>query len=343
MSAGMRSALLAAVDRMQGVRVAVVADLVLDVFEYGRIGRISREAPVLILDHVRTDRLPGGGANAVNNLCALGGRPIVIGRVGADEAGDRLRDMLAAAGADVDGVVRDAGYATPIKRRILAGSAHSVKQQIVRVDQGGGTPLADAAALARRVRERAGQAAGTLVSDYSFGLVHPGTAAAIHEAAGAPGRPLFVDSRRQLRLFRGLSAATPNLQEAEAVAGSPIEDDPARMAAAAGALRRSLEARAVVVTLGSQGMLLAAEGGVVARIPVYGTDEVADVTGAGDTVIATLALAVLSGCGWLEAALLANYAGGIVVMKRGTATVLPDELRQAVRADPQIDTRVGQG
>jgi rfaE bifunctional protein kinase chain/domain len=343
MSADTRAALLAAVDRMQGVRVLVVADLVLDVFEYGRIGRISREAPVLILDHVRTDRLPGGGANAVNNLCALGGRPIVVGRVGADEPGDRLRDMLAAAGADVDGVVREAGYATPLKRRILAGSPHSVKQQIVRVDQGGGPPVLEVSALARRVRERAGQAAGTLVSDYSFGLVHPGTVAAIHEAAGAPGRPLFVDSRRQLRLFRGLAAATPNLQEAETVAGGPIEDDPARLAAASEALRRSLEARAVVVTLGSQGMLLAAEGGVVAHIPVYGTDEVADVTGAGDTVIATLTLAVLSGCAWREAALLANYAGGIVVMKRGTATVLPDELRQAVRTDPQIETRVRPG
>lgn len=343
MSADLRASLLAAVDRMQGVRVLVVADLVLDVFEYGRIGRISREAPVLILDHVRTDRLPGGGANAVNNLCALGGRPIVVGRVGADEAGEALLGMLVAAGAEVGGVTRESGYATPLKRRILAGSAHSVKQQIVRVDQGGGPPVNDVAALAARVRERAADAAGTLISDYSFGLVHPGTVAVLHQAAGAPDRPLFVDSRRQLRLFKGLAAATPNLQEAEAMAEGPIDDDPRRLATASEALRRSLEARAVIVTLGSQGMLLAAEGGVAARIPVYGTDEVADVTGAGDTVIATLTLAVLSGCGWREAALLANYAGGIAVMKRGTATVLPDELRRAVRADPQIDARVQPG
>lgn len=340
MSGGARAALLEAIDRMQGVRVLVVADLVLDVFEYGRIGRISREAPVLILEHERTDRLPGGGANAVNNLCALGGSPVVVGRVGPDEAGDRLRDMLASAGADVDGVVRETGYATPQKRRILAGSAQSVQQQIVRVDQGGGPVPATAADLAGRVRERAGRTSGTLVSDYSFGLVHAGTAAAIQEAAGAPARPLFVDSRRQLRLFRGLAAATPNLQEAEAIAGGPVDDDPAHLADASESLRRSLEARAVLVTLGSRGMLLAADGGTPVRIPVWGTDEVADVTGAGDTVIATLTLAVLSGSGFREAALLANYAGGIVVMKRGTATVRPEELRAAVRSDPEIETRI---
>jgi rfaE bifunctional protein kinase chain/domain len=162
----------------------------------------------------------------------------------------------------------------------------------------------------------------------------------IHEASGAPGRPLFVDSRRQLRLFRGLAAATPNLPEAEALAGGSLDDDAARLAAASESLRRGIEARAVVVTLGSRGMLLAAESGPPVRLPVYGTDEVADVTGAGDTVIATLALAVLAGCGWTEAALLANYAGGIVVMKRGTATVLPDELRRAVRDDAGLETRV---
>jgi D-glycero-beta-D-manno-heptose-7-phosphate kinase len=339
-SAPDRGTLAAAVDRMRGVQVLVVADLVLDQFEYGRIDRISREAPVLILDHVRTDQVPGGGANAVANLCALGGRPVVVGRVGADPEGEALVEMLAHAGADTAGVVREPGYRTPVKRRVLAGSAHSVKQQIVRIDRGGGAPLAEAGALAGRVREGARRTAGALVSDYSLGLVHPGTAAAIQEACGAPKRPLFVDSRRQLRLFGGLAAATPNLQEAEAFSGGPLGDDPADLARAADGLREALRARAVVVTLGSRGMLLAAEGGERASIPVYGTDEVADVTGAGDTVIATLALAVLSGCSFRDAALLANYAGGIVVMKRGTATVSPDELRAAVRADPDLADRI---
>ena len=334
-----RQDLLRLVDRMAGVRMLVVADLVLDEFEYGRIGRISREAPVLILDHVRTDRLPGGGANAVHNLCALGARPVVVGRVGADEAGDRLLALLADAGADVASVWREDGYVTPVKRRVLAGSAHSVKQQVVRIDRGGGAPPADGAALGRRVAERAAGTAGTLVSDYTLGLLHAGSIGAVIAAAGAPSRPLFVDSRSQLRLFRGLAAATPNLQEAEALAGADLGDD-ARLATGAARLRETLDAGAVVVTLGSRGMLVQPRAGGAVRIPVYGTDEVADVTGAGDTVVAALSLALLSGAGYLEAALLANYAGGIVVMKRGTATVSPDELRAAVRSDPDFETRL---
>jgi D-glycero-beta-D-manno-heptose-7-phosphate kinase len=335
-----RKDLLGIIDRMFGVRVLVVADLVLDEFEYGRIGRISREAPVLILDHVRTDRVPGGGANAVHNLCALGGRPVVVGRVGSDEAGDRLVALLSEAGADVQAVWRESGYVTPVKRRVLAGSAHSVKQQVVRIDRGGGAPLAEESELGRRVASSAAGTIGTLISDYSLGLVHPGSVPAVVAAAGAPARPLFVDSRSQLRLFRGLAAATPNLQEAEALAGGALGDDAARLDSGAGRLREALDADAVVVTLGSQGMLVRTRAGGSARITVYGTDEVADVTGAGDTVIAILTLASLSGAGFLEAALLANYAGGIVVMKRGTATVSPDELRDAVRSDPDFETRL---
>jgi rfaE bifunctional protein kinase chain/domain len=226
-----------------------------------------------------------------------------------------------------------------VKRRVLAGSAHSVKQQVVRIDRGGGAPPADGAALGRRVAERAAGTAGTLVSDYSLGLLHAGSIGAVIAAAGAPSRPLFVDSRAQLRLFRGLAAATPNLQEAEALAGAELGDD-ARLVTGAERLRDTLDADAVVVTLGSRGMLVRTRTGGAVRIPVYGTDEVADVTGAGDTVVATLSLASLSGAGYLEAALLANYAGGIVVMKRGTATVSPDELRAAVRSDPDFETRL---
>ena len=335
-----QAGLLKAIDRMAGVPVLVVADLVLDVFEYGRIGRISREAPVLILDHVRTDGLPGGGANAANNLRALGGRPIVVGRVGADQAGEQLLGLLHGPGVDLSGVWRDPSYETPVKRRVLAGSAHSVKQQIVRVDRGGGPPVGGDAPLLRHTRAAVERAAGALISDYSFGLIHAGTAAELYQTVRAARKPLFVDSRSQLRLFRGLAAATPNLQEAESVLGSPLGDDPEVLRRAAAMLREALDADAVVMTLGSRGMLVGTRDGRGALIPVYGTDEVADVTGAGDTVIAVYTLAVLSGAGPLEAALLANYAGGIVVMKRGTATITPDELREAVGRDPDLPARL---
>ena len=334
-----RARLLGLIDAMAGTPVLAVADLVLDVFEHGRIGRISREAPVLILDHVRTERLPGGGANMAANLAALGARTEVIGRAGNDPAGDDLLAALQRLGAGVSGVWRDPQYRTPEKRRILAGSAHSVQQQIVRLDSGGGTP-ADPAALLERVRAALPTAKGVVLSDYSLGLFHAPAIDAVLGAARAADRPVFVDSRSQLGRFHGLAAATPNLQEAEAALGSPIDGDPGRLQVAAEAIRDRLAADAVVVTLGSLGMAVAGKDGARARLDVYGTDEVADVTGAGDTVIATLSLAVLAGADPIEAALLANYAGGIVVMKRGTATVSPDELRHAVRTDPRFEERL---
>ena len=335
-----RQRLLDLVDGMAGTPVLAVADLVLDVFEHGRIGRISREAPVLILDHVRTDRVPGGGANMAANLAALGARTEVVGRAGKDAAGDDLVAALERLGAGVGGVWRDPRYRTPEKRRILAGSAHSVQQQIVRLDSGGGPPV-EPDALLERLRPALGAAKGTVLSDYSLGLFHERTIDAVLAAAREARRPIFVDSRSQLGRFRGPAAATPNLQEAEAALGEPIDGDPERLHAAAEAIRERLQADAVIVTLGSLGMAVAGRGGVRARLDVYGTDEVADVTGAGDTVIATLALAAIAGADPIEAALLANYAGGIVVMKRGTATVSPDELRAAVRTDPRFDERLG--
>ena len=334
-----RQRLLALVDAMAGTPVLAVADLVLDVFEHGRIGRISREAPVLILDHVRTDRLPGGGANVAANLAALGARTEVVGRAGSDAAGDDLLAALERLGAGVRGVWRDPRYRTPEKRRILAGSAHSVQQQIVRLDSGGGTP-APPEALLERLRPALPAAKGVVLSDYSLGLFHDATIGAVLVASREAKKPVFVDSRSQLGRFHGLAAATPNLQEAEAALGGPIDGDPDRLLAAAEAIRERLEADAVVVTLGSLGMAVAGRGGARARLDVYGTDEVADVTGAGDTVIAALSLAVLAGADPIEAALLANYAGGIVVMKRGTATVSPEELRHAVLHDPRFEERL---
>ena len=336
-----RERLLKAIDAMAGVGVLVVADLVLDVFEYGEIGRISREAPVLILNHERTDRRPGGGANAASNLRALDGAPFVVGRVGADENGEQLVALLCEQGIDTGGIWREADYSTPVKRRILAGSAHSVKQQVVRVDSGGGPPVVlSSSPVLTAARQAAARTRGTLISDCSLGLLHPGTIEAIRAEVTVDSRPLFVDSRAQLRLFRPLTAATPNLQEAETTLGDRVDDDPPSVTYAGRAIREALEAEAVVVTRGSHGMSLYTRDSGDFRIPVYGTDEVADVTGAGDTVISVFALSVLSGCPYAEAALLANYAGGIVVMKRGTATVSREELREAVRSDSDLHRRL---
>ena len=199
---------------------------------------------------------------------------------------------------------------------------------------------AEGSPFLRHVRDRLPRTRGTLVSDYGFGLVHPGTVGTLLPALQEGRHPLFVDSRLQLRLFRGITAATPNLQEAEATLGEPIGDDPARLRRAGMAMRESLGAEALVMTQGSLGMSVFAKGEEPMHVPVYGTDEVADVTGAGDTVIGALTLAVLAGCRYDEAALLATYASGIVVMKRGTATVSREELRQALSSDAAFERRL---
>jgi rfaE bifunctional protein kinase chain/domain len=319
----------------RGRRVLVLADLVADEFVYGRVERISREAPVLILRHDATDVRLGGGANAVHNIRTLGGVPLPFGVVGRDAHGRRLRGLLREKGIAAGGVKDEPSYATPVKSRILAGRAHSTKQQIVRLDRY--APLAPRSG-ARRAVERAlrafrGPVDGVLVSDYGCGLLDAALVRAAVAFARARRVPVTVDSRFALLRFRGMTAVTPNEPEVEEALGITIGHDRRRLEAAGRALLERLRCPAVLVTRGSDGMALFEPGRPPLHIPIHGTDEVADVTGAGDTVIATFTLALAAGASPAEAARLANYAGGIVVMKHATATVSADELRGAVRGD----------
>jgi len=321
------------VRRLAGRRVLVLADLVADEFVYGRVERISREAPVLILKHDATDVRLGGGANAVHNIRTLGGRPLPFGVLGRDEHGRRLRTLLREKGITTKGVLAAAGYPTPVKSRILAGRAHSTKQQIVRLDRHALLPPRSAArrAVERALRRFRGPVDGVLVSDYGFGLLD----AALVRAAVAFARkrkiPVTVDSRFGLLRFRGMTAVTPNEPEVEEALGITIGHDRRRLEAAGRTLLQRLGCRAVLITRGSDGMALFEPGKAPLHIPIHGTDEVADVTGAGDTVIATFTLALAAGAAPAEAARLANCAGGIVVMKHATATVSADELAAAAR------------
>ena len=321
------------VRRLAGRRVLVLADLVADEFVYGRVERISREAPVLILKHDATDVRLGGGANAVHNIRTLGGRPLPFGVLGRDEHGRRLRTLLREKGITTKGVLAAAGYPTPVKSRILAGRAHSTKQQIVRLDRHAPLPPRSAArrAVERALRRFRGPVDGVLVSDYGCGLLD----AALVRAAVAFARkrkiPVTVDSRFALLRFRGMTAVTPNEPEVEEALGITIGHDRRRLEAAGRTLLQRLGCRAVLITRGSDGMALFEPGKAPLHIPIHGTDEVADVTGAGDTVIATFTLALAAGAAPAEAARLANCAGGIVVMKHATATVSADELAAAAR------------
>jgi rfaE bifunctional protein kinase chain/domain len=319
----------------RGRRVLVLADLVADEFVYGHVERISREAPVLILRHDATDLRLGGGANAVHNIRTLGGAPVPLGVLGRDERGRRLRALLREKGIAPGCVFDEAGYATPVKTRILGGRPHSTKQQIVRLDRYSTLAARSAAraSVLRALRGYTGEVDGVLVSDYGFGLLTPALVRAAVAFARRRRVPVTVDSRFGLLQFRGMTAVTPNEPEVEEALGITIGHDRGRLEAAGRELLNRLGCAAVLVTRGSDGMALFERGRPPVHVPIFGSDEVADVTGAGDTVIATFTLSLAAGASPEEAARLANYAGGIVVMKHATATVSADELAAAVRGD----------
>ncbi len=323
------------VGEFRRARIAVVGDLVADEFLYGEIERVSREAPVLIVRYDATEVVPGGAGNAANNAAALGARVDVIGVVGKDEGGRRLLASLGR-GANARGVLVTSRHVTPVKTRILAGGVHSAKQQVVRIDRAG-TPVAQAvrahieAALIRAIR----RADAVIISDYGYGLITPGIWKKALAAAGPKARPLvLVDSRHGLTGYAGtMTATTPNESEVEALLGVRIDDNRDVLEQAGRRLLSQLRCPAVLVTRGSRGMALFQAGAPTDHIPIVGSDQVTDVTGAGDTVIATFTLALTAGATFAEAARLANYAGGLVVMKRGTATVSAGELLDALGQD----------
>ena len=329
--------LLALIDEFPGTRIAVFGDLIVDEFIYGRISRVSREAPVLILEYDSTDIVPGGAGNAANNVAALGGQAIVVGVSGTDQQGTRLVEVLGKA-ADVGGIVRPAQLMTPTKTRILAGGVHSAKQQVVRIDRAARMPIAEAdrRAVEIRLNTAISRCDALLVSDYGSGLVRPDAVAAARRRLRGPGRrqpPILVDSRYALLDFRGMTACTPNESEVEALLGIKIGDDGKVLEKGGRELLKRTAAEAVLITRGSRGMSLFEPRRATVHIPIFGSDQIADVTGAGDTVIATMTLALACGATFEDATRLANYAGGLVVMKRGTAVVTARELKAAVTSD----------
>lgn len=326
--------LLAIIDRFAHLRVVVVGDYVADEFIYGRVARVSREAPVLILEYDSTQLIPGGAGNAANNAASLGARTHAFGCVGRDETGTRLLEGFHAR-VDTSGLIPVAGFRTPSKTRVLAGGVHAAKQQVVRIDRV--TDRVPVAMVRERMRHRLlgalARCDAVLISDYGSGLGSPSLVAEIKKALGPRRVPILVDSRYHLDRYHGLTACTPNEAEVEQLLGRPMNEDSRVLERAGRELLTRTRMAAVLVTRGSRGMALFQPSRATVHIPIFGTDEVADVTGAGDTVIAAMTQALAAGAGFEDAARLANYAGGIVVMKRNTATVSVDELRRAVVAD----------
>ena len=317
------------------ISVLVVADMIADEFVSGEIARVSREAPVLILRHRERTLVPGGGANAVMNLAALGVTALPVGLVGDDEAGRSLLQIFRRQKISVSGISRIKGYTTTTKTRVLAFSAHSSRQQVVRIDRES-EALADShpalLEMVNSAREYAPAADAVLLSDYGYGAVTPRIFNLIRARGVLGETPVTLDSRYRLLEYDGITAATPNEGEVEEALGVRIGDDRARLLEAGAELLRQMRLEALVITRGGDGMMTFERRETPAEIPIHGSNQVVDVTGAGDTVIATYTAALAAGASSYEAAKLANYAGGLVVMKRGTATISQAELL-AVLAD----------
>jgi rfaE bifunctional protein kinase chain/domain len=322
------------VEQFSSKTVVLFGDFVADEFQFGEISRVSREAPVLILRHRETHLIPGGGANAANNFVAFGSRVFPMSAVGDDPAGDALIAYFRTKRVDVSSILRIKGWTTPTKTRFLAGWAHTVGQQVLRVDREPQSPLPEAVhkKLQAKLRAKLRSAHALAVSDYGFGVSAPALVRqAISEQKNAP--PVMLDARHNLHAYAkaGITSATPNEAELEAVHHVSIGQNLSELTRCGTATLAEMKLRALLVTRGRHGMALFEPGDRETQISVYGSDQAVDVTGAGDTVLAAYTLALACGASPLEAAHIANVAGGLVVMKRGTATVTRDELLTAIR------------
>jgi rfaE bifunctional protein kinase chain/domain len=324
------------VEQFSSKTVVLLGDFVADEFRFGEISRVSREAPVLILKHRETQLVPGGGANAANNLASLGARVLPVTAVGNDPAGDALIANFRRKRVNVSGIIRVKGWTTPTKSRFLAGWAHTTAQQVLRVDYEPQSPLPDAVRkkLLQHLSAKLRKAHALAISDYGFGVATPEL---VQQATRKRKNdlPITLDARYRLHTYAkaGISAATPNEAEIEEQHHTTIGQDIEQLARAGRATLAAMKLQSLLITRGRHGVTLFGADDQLTQIPVHGSDQAVDVTGAGDTVLAAYTLALACGASPLEAAHIANIAGGLVVMKRGTATVSREELLDAIRGE----------
>ncbi len=324
-------------DAFASRRIAVVGDFLLDQYLLGTTARVSREAPIVVVDYQETVHHPGGAANAAQNVTALGGHALAVGVVGADREADALLTLLGERGVDTKSLFALATAATSLKLRILAGEMNAQKQQVARVDRSHKVVL-DAGAkekLIAAVEAAAASCDAMLLADYALGVLADDVARRAIDACRARGVPVVVDSRYRAFAFRGATVATPNEVEAMAAFGADDEADlldGKRLAR--GLSQAGIES--VIVTRGSKGMVVCGPRGEITSIGIAGSRQATDVTGAGDTVSAVVALSLAAGASLEEAARMATFAAAVVVMKRGTATASPDEVRALIEAGDAV-------
>lgn len=309
--------------------IVIVGDLVADQFLNGTISRVSREAPVFILRHDSTATLPGAAANAAANIASLGGRAKLVGIAGKDENGDKLIDNLGELGVGTDLIIRSDEFITTTKVRVLAGQHYAARQQVIRIDYENQTEITPEikTKLRQNLAAAGSNADAIIISDYDCGAIFPELFDDARSLASERGIPIIVDSRHSLENFSEATAATPNREEVEQILGNDFTTDDCEQ------FRSRLGLEALLVTNGNEGMTLFETNRPSMTISAVGPSEPVDVTGAGDTVIASFTLAVASGFSFADAAKIANHAGGIVVMKKGTSTVTTSELLNSIREE----------
>lgn len=312
-------------DGFEGTRVAIVGDLMLDRYVWGEVNRISPEAPVPVVEVSRNSVRFGAAANVAQNVASLGAAASLVGVVGDDEVGRELLSLLADSGVNVDGVVTVPGRPTTTKMRVIAHS-----QQVVRADSEVTDDIAGdvEAVVTDSLRKAVGEADVLIVSDYGKGVVTSSTLSAAIEAAGEAGKKVCVDPKEShFRSYVGVTAITPNQKEAGEAVGVKITDE-SSLLRVGWELRDTLDAECVVITRGEQGMSLFLSGGEAVHLPTVAR-EVFDVTGAGDTVVSALAVALAAGATMVEAAVIANHAAGLVIREVGTASVRREEIERS--------------
>jgi rfaE bifunctional protein kinase chain/domain len=324
--------LLHLVDNFEGKQVAVWGDFILDEYIFGTTRRISREAPVLILSYRKSGYSLGGAGNSVLNLKALGAKPLPVGLVGADDSGRRILRILKQKNISTEYLITDKNFLTPIKTRILAGEETARKQQILRIDRERKVPESSETKqkLHKLLSSSLSRTQALLISDYNYATVKEDIFNRVLPQYKKKKIPVTLDSRFQLLNFKGITVSTPNEPEVEGALHIQIDDDTQVLKKAGRELLNKIDAEAILITRGSQGMVLFEKGKAPYSIPIHGTTDIVDVTGAGDTVISVFTLALTCGASFKQASQLANYAGSVVVMKKGTATLNVKELKEAI-------------
>ena len=328
----MKKELAPIIEEIQGRNILVIGDMVADIYLDGRISRISREAPVLVLEQAGEKVVAGGAANVVNNVATLGGNVFAVGLLGLDNAAKGLKAALEANGANTTGLFCDEKRPTISKTRVIAGGRATVSQQIVRIDKESKAPMPPAfeAELMQYLKQLLPHVQGVVISDYGSGTVTPKIQQQLIHWCRHHGIPSIVDSRYDIHQFRNIGYVKQNDAELAAAVGRELstEED---IFEAGQQLLQELSADGILVTRGEDGMVLLERDGAIHNIPVSDKSEVFDVSGAGDTCVATVILALAAGVEPSTAAELSNFASGIAVRKLGTATVSAAELRRAVK------------